>query len=174
MPYTRDPLSVRFDPAARSFLTDAYAAGTGTWVTRFLPPPGPRALAWMRAQGAEPYERDRWGELRWIRAYKRAVYWQAKWYGGTSGLRASRNTASGGRRSRWGAPVRVEWQTGVRAPAGHAHAGDWAVRIRLHPAGYTTRMIGQENAIRRGDAWIIAGQPTYLQSNPEFGDRPWE
>jgi hypothetical protein len=171
MPYTRDPLAVRFDLPARRLITAAYD-GLGDWAGWVLPPPGPNARAWMRSQGIAPYERDRWGELRYVRAFKRSVYWQVKWYGGLYGLRGDRNTASGGAGSHWGAPVRVAWQTGRQLePAPGQALGAWAVRIKIVPPGGATEAIGRASRER----WIDdAGHPTFRQSNPAYGDRPWE
>ena len=166
--WQRDPLSVRFDPKATRLIERAYRA-RGAWAGDFLPPPGPRALAWMAWHGISPYERDRWGELRYVRAYKRAVFWNLNKYGGVTGLRELPNTGSfaGG----WRAPVRGEWQTGVRARSGR-HLGEWAVRFRIHPGGRATSRIGLERAVRLGDNWIDPdGRATFRQSTPD--DRDW-
>ena len=170
MPYTRDPLSRRFDPAARRLVEEAYEV-RGEWAGMLLHPPGPRARAWMAANRISPYERDRWGELRFVRAFKRSVYWQVKWYGGLYGLRGVPNSASGGRESHWGAPVRVQWQTGRQVPVEGQALGAWAVRIRIHERGDATARAGR----RERERWIDdAGHPTFRQSNPSYGDRPWE
>jgi hypothetical protein len=156
---------VVFDSKAAAFLGRAYAV-KGAWAGDYLPPPGPRARLWMFTQGIDPYEIDRWGELRFIRAYKRSVFWVLNWYGGVSGLRGEKNLPkqSGG----WHAPVRGEWQTGVRNDA-----GAWAVRLRIHPAGKSTSKIGRETALRLGENWIDEdGEPTFRQSTP--ADRQWE
>ena len=169
MAYRRDPLSVRFDGKAVRLIGRAYGV-RGEWAGDFLPPPGPRALAWMGWAGINPWERDRWGELRYIRAYKRSVFWQLQHYGGVRGLRELPNTGSfsGG----WHAPVRGEWQTGVRVRQGE-HVGDWAVRFRIHAGGSKTSRIGRERALRLGDNWIDPdGHPTFRQSLPD--DRDWE
>jgi hypothetical protein len=167
--YTRDPLSARFDLPARRLVEEAYEV-RGEWAGMILAPPGPRARQWMYAHGINPYERDRWGELRFIRSFKRSVFWQVKWYGGLYGLRATANSASGGAESNWGAPVRVQWQTGVQVDTG-GPLKSWAVRIRLHEPGDATRLAGRRDPNR----WIDdAGHPTFRQSNPAYGDRPWE
>lgn len=169
--YRRDPLSVRFDVPARRLLGRAYAV-RGEWAGDYVPPPGPRAYAWMAAHGIlNPYEIDRWGEIRWIRAYKRAVFWQANWYGGVSALRGQPNTGAGS--GGWHAPVRLQWETGVRVERAGWAAARWAVRVRVHPAGAATSRIGRERAERLGDAWIgPGGHPGFRQSLPD--DRPWE
>lgn len=163
--YQRDPLSTRFDGKARALVTRAYKV-RGAWAGDYLPPPGPRARLWMAREGIDPYERDRWGELRYIRAYKRSVFWLLNKYGGVAELREEMNTGamSGG----WHAPVRGEWQTGVRNAEGL-----WAVRFRIHPGGKTTSKIGKDRAIRLGENWIDEdGEPTFRQSTP--ADRNWE
>jgi hypothetical protein len=161
--YQRDPLSVRLDPRAVALVRKAYAV-KGSWAGEWLPPPGPRARAWMARNGIDPYERDRWGELRFIRAYKRAVFWQLNNYGGVDGLRGQLNSGAGS--GGWHAPVRGEWQTGVRNVDGL-----WAVRFRIHAGGSKTSRIGRERAQRLGDNWIDAdGHPTFLQSTPDDRD----
>ena len=170
MVYRRDPLSVRFDLPARRLVERAYA-NRGNWTLGFIPPPGPKARAWMASQGINPYERDRWGELRFIRSYKRACFWLIKWYGGLSGLRGSRNTASGGKQSHWGAPVRAQWETGIRvSDEDDPHFGQWAVRLRIWVRGADTAAAGR----RARDPWIdpVTGRPTFRQSLPD--DRDWE
>jgi hypothetical protein len=156
---------VVFDSKAAAFLGRAYAV-KGAWAGDYLPPPGPRARLWMFTQGIDPYEVDRWGELRFIRAYKRSVFWVLNWYGGVSGLRGERNLPkqSGG----WHAPVRGEWQTGVRNDA-----GAWAVRLRLHPDGKgggrsETSRRGRQLGNALGNRWIDDdGHPTFRQSTPD-------
>lgn len=163
MAYQRDPLSVRLDARAVRLVGKAYAV-RGSWAGEYLPPPGPRARAWMGARGIDPYERDRWGELRFIRAYKRAVFWQLNNYGGPAGLRGTLNTGAGS--GGWHAPVRGEWQTGIRNAEGL-----WAVRFRIHASGSVTSRIGRERAQRLGDNWIDQdGHPTFLQSTPDDRD----
>lgn len=163
MPYQRDPLSRRFDTRAVRLIERAYAV-KGSWAGEYIPPPGPRATAWMRARRISPYERDRWGEIRFIRAYKRSVFWNLNRYGGVTGLRGTANAGAGS--GGWHAPVRGEWQTGLRNAEGL-----WAVRFRIHPGGSRTSRIGFERAERLGENWIDAdGHPTFLQSTPDDRD----
>ena len=164
--YRRDPLSERFDGKAAAFVARAYQV-RGEWAGDYVPPPGPRARLWMAQHGIFfPYETDRWGEIRWIRAYKRSVYHLVNWYGGVAGLRDQPNTGAG--HGGWHAPVRVQWETGIRVERPGWTAARWAVRIRIHPAGAATSRIGREKAARAGDAWITpAGHPTYLESTPD-------
>jgi hypothetical protein len=167
--FTRDPLSVRFDDRAVRLIRRAYAV-RGAWAGDFIPPPGPRARFWMAWNGIDPWERDRWGELRFIRAYKRAVFWQLNHYGGVSGLRPTMNTGAG--TEGWHAPVRGQWETGVRPTSG-THAGEWAVRFRIHAGGARTSSIGKDRAIRLGDNWLDErGHPTFRQST--VADHDWE
>jgi hypothetical protein len=120
----------------------------------------------MAREGIDPYERDRWGELRYIRAYKRAVFWLLNNYGRAGELGETKNIGAGS--GGWNSPVRGEWQTGIRNAEGL-----WAVRFRIHPGGKTTSKIGKERAIRLGENWIDEdGDPTFRQSTP--ADRPWE
>lgn len=171
MPYTRDPLSRRFDGKAVALIRRAYAV-KGEWAGDYLPPPGPRARAWMASYGIyDPYQRDRWGELRWIRAYKRAVFWHLNWYGGVAGLRGLPNTGSGS--GGWHSPVRGEWQTGIRVERPEWETARWAVRFRIHAGGSRTSRIGLEQSVRRGENWMDPdGRPTFRQSLPD--DRDWE
>jgi len=172
--YSRDPLAVRFDPIARRLINAAYE-DYGMWAGFLLPPPGLRARAWMAAHGIQPYQRDRWGELRYVRAFKRSVYWQVKWYGGLYEMRGARNTASGGAASHWGAPVRVQWETGRLVDVPGQFLASQAVRIRLWPDTETTRRTGRARAIRLDENWIDEdGTPNERQSSPQYGDRPWE
>lgn len=166
MVYARDPLSVRFDPAARALLERAYDAD-GDWAYRVLGYPGPRFRTWAAAHGVNLSARDRWGEVRWVRAFKRSVFWQMKWYGGQYGLKGQPNLASGGAGSNWGAPWRVQWSRAFDEQRGVV------VRIRLHQAGWETSLAGRGKALARGDNWIgIDGHPTDLQST--VADRDWE
>lgn len=70
----RDPLSVAMDPAARRFLAAARAR-RGAWVYTWLAPPSGRWYSWATHHGISLTGRDRWGELRWVRGFKRAVYY---------------------------------------------------------------------------------------------------
>lgn len=164
--YERDPLSVLFDQPAREFLQRAYAA-RGEWVGQYLPPPGVRGRAWAAFYGIDPWAVDRWGEVRWVRAFERAVFWQAKYYGGTRGLRQTPNVASGGGDSHWGAPIRVEWETGARVLRPGWPQRRWAVRIRIHPRSAKTERLG----LAARHPWIHNGRPTDWASTP--ADRDW-
>lgn len=169
--WTRDPLSVRFDSQARKLVERAYAAGMGTWAGAYVPPPGPRARLWMASEGIDPYERDRWGEIRYLRAYKRAAFHLVNYHGGVKGLREEKNLGAG--THGWHAPVRGEWQTGLRNAEGL-----WAVRMRLWPAGEgdgksETSRRGRRLGTVLGNRWIDDdGRPTFRQST--IDDHDWE
>ena len=70
----RDPVSVAMDPAARRFLAQARAR-RGAWAYTWLAPPSGRWYAWAARRGIPLMARDRWGERRWVRGFKRAVYY---------------------------------------------------------------------------------------------------
>jgi hypothetical protein len=168
MAWQRDPVSVRLDGWAVPLLQRAYAV-RGSWAGAFVAPPGPRARAWAGARGIDLYEIDRWGELRFIRAHKRSVFWVLNNYGGVDGLRGRLNMGAGS--GGWHAPVRGEWQTGIRVERPEWAVARWAVRFRIHPAGSRTSRIGLDRAIRLGENWIDAdGRPTFRQSLPEDRD----
>jgi hypothetical protein len=161
-------VSIPFDGRAVRLVRRAYAV-KGEWAGDYVAPPGPRARLWAWSQGISLMERDRWGELRYIRAYKRSVFWWLEHYGGVAGLRDEPNTGSfsGG----WHAPVRGEWRTGIRVAEGRPHAGEWAVRFRIHPGGSKTSRIGLERAERLGENWIDRdGHPTFRQSTADERD----
>lgn len=129
MPTTRDPLSEWFDPAARRLIRRAYAR-RGQWVGVYLAPPTLEQRARAAVLGVwDLYERDRWGEQRWVRAYKRAVYWQLRMHGWHDGPRFAETRASP-----WPA-VALEWQTGRRVTRANWAGRRWAIRVRLHDGG---------------------------------------
>jgi hypothetical protein len=73
----RDPVSVAMDPAARRFLAQARAR-RGSWAYTWLAPPSGRWYAWAAHRGIALMATDRWGERRWVRGFKRAVYHHAR------------------------------------------------------------------------------------------------
>lgn len=161
MTYTRDPLSERYDPAARQWLERAYKV-KGEWSGQFLAPPGPLALAWCAVHGIDPFARDKWGEIRYVRAFKRSVYWWAKWYGGVDGLTRVRHS------SPFASPVRIDWDTtGLVMRKGWA-ARRYSLQIRIVSAGKEAQAAGRK-AKRR---WITNnGEATQWASTIE--DRDW-
>jgi len=160
MPYQRDPLSERFDPAARAWIGRAYRV-KGEWSGQFLAPPGPKVLMFCAAHGIDPFERDKWGEIRYIRAFKRSVYYQLKWYGGVHGFNAERHT------SPFAAPVRINWDTGPRVMRKGWNMKRWSLQIRIVSAGDAAKEAGRK-AKRR---WVTAkGEATEWASTPEDRD----
>lgn len=160
--YSRDPLSERFDVAARQWLERAYKS-KGEWSGQFLAPPGPSALAWCAARGIDPFARDKWGERRWIRAMKRAVYYQAKWYGGLDGFRPERNS------SPMSSPIRIVWDTGPRVMRKGWAARRWSLQLKIVSKGAEAQRIGRAAKRRWTD--------DEGRMNPEWGstleDRDW-
>lgn len=150
MAWQRDPVSVWFDPAARRLVERAYLV-KGEWAGVYVGPPTPAQWARLGMLGINPYERDRWGEQRWIRAYKRSVFWLLNHYGGVSGLHDEPLT--GAYSGTWVSPVRGQWETGLLV-----HKAGWptrrrAVRFRIHAGGSRTSRIGKELA-PKGKRWI--------------------
>jgi hypothetical protein len=153
----RDPVSVWFDSPARQYLERAYR-NQGEWSGQYLAPPSPRALARLALMGVNPYARDRWGEVRWVRAYKRAVYYQLKHHGTRTGMDYSAD-----RTSPW--PARsLEWQTGARIQKAGWPSRRWAIRIRIHPSGAAASRAA--SAIPEQRRWIVNGRVTDLRSTP--------
>lgn len=154
----RDPVSVWFDEAARRYLERAYEH-QGQWAGQYLAPPSPRAVARLALMGVNPYGRDRWGEVRWVRAYKRAVYFQLKKHGTRTGMNYAEV-----RTSPW--PARsLEWQTGARVQKAGWPQRRWAIRIRVHPTGAAASKAAREKTPER-QRWIVNGRVTDRQSTP--------
>jgi hypothetical protein len=160
----RDPVSRWFDAAAARLLQRAYD-DPGHWVAQYLAPPSQAARAELATIGIDPFERDRWGEVRWVRAFKRSVYWNLRTYGYATAFRpgAPRTSPKGGRA--------LEWQTGRRVTKPGWPAARWAIRVRLHPAGAAAHRAAL--SIPAGRRWInpATGEPTARQSTTL--DRDW-
>lgn len=150
MPWQRDPVSVWFDGPARRVLESAYER-KGQWVGRYLAPPTPAQLARLAVLGINPYERDRWGEYRWVRAFKRAVFWNLNHYGAASELRDV--PLVGAYSGTWVSPVRGQWETGELVIKAGWPTRRRAVRFRIHPGGSATSRIGKEQA-PKSKRWI--------------------
>jgi hypothetical protein len=73
----RDPVSVAMDPAARRLLANA-DAHRGAWVYTWLAPPSGRWYAWAAHRGINLQGRTEWGDTRWARGFKRAVYYHSR------------------------------------------------------------------------------------------------
>lgn len=127
MAFERDPASVQFDAAARRLLERAYQH-PGQWTGTYLAQPDRLWMAWGYGHGIDLRARDRWGEIRWVRAFKRSVYYQLKWYGYATGMRDVRHTGPGHPRS-------LEWETGKLVMKPGWPGRRWAIRVRLHSGG---------------------------------------
>jgi hypothetical protein len=157
MPATRDPISEWFDPAAVRLLRRAYA-NREQWTGVYLAPP---TIEQRMSAGAEGIwdlgERDRWGEVRWVRAFKRSVYWHLKHFGYHDGLHLGQR-----RTSAWPA-VALEWETGDRVLRAGWPTRRWAIRVAVHDRGTAS----YRRAVDEGKYWPGTG----LQSTP--ADRDW-
>jgi len=123
---SRDPLSEWFDPAARRLLTRAYN-NRGQWTGVFLSPPTLEQRARAAQLGIwDLYERDRWGEQRWVRAFKRAVYYQLHHHGFSDRPRWDEE-----RTSPWPG-VALQWETGQRVIRRGWPTRRWAIRVTVH------------------------------------------
>jgi hypothetical protein len=123
VPATRDPISIKFDPAAAKLLRSAIAANGG-WAGTFLAQPSLQWWAWAQQQGIDLYGYDRWGMDRWTRAFKRSVYYQFKWhYYETRGLVLAERRVSPARSQA------IIWESGRLSTRGRA------VRIRTAAGG---------------------------------------
>jgi hypothetical protein len=155
----RDPLSVLFDGAARNLITRAYA-NKGQWTGVFLAPPSIAQRQYAARLGIyDLAARDRWGEPRWVRAYKRAVYYQLKRHGWRDGPRWGE-----ARVSKWPA-VALEWETGKLVYRAGWPSRRRAIRVRLHPGGAAARKATA--AKPASEQWVGTGR----QSTP--ADRDW-
>lgn len=76
MRYERDPMSVRYDPAAGRFLGRAYIR-PGAWVSTVVkrPDPGPSTREWLRQHGISLFLTDDGGLTTYERAFQRALYY---------------------------------------------------------------------------------------------------
>lgn len=160
MPAQRDPVSTWFDAAAVRLLRRAYER-PGEWVGVYLAPPSQAQAGRLRAlhPDYQPMARDRWGEYRWVRAYKRSVFWNLKKFGYHDELRPGDY-----RLSDWPAKS-LEWETGKRVIKQGWPQRRWAIRIRLHPTGYAASKAAREKVPVR-KRWIVNGVPTERQSTP--------
>jgi hypothetical protein len=167
MPLSRDPLSRWFDPAAVRLLERAYR-NPGQWTGTYLSPPSVRARAAAGFLGIwDLAGRDKWGEVRWVRAYKRAVFYQHRLYGYSGDFRPGQPRASDH------AGTSLEWQTGQRVLKAGWPSRKWAIRVRVHPAG-TAATRAAEDKVPASKRWTdpVTGAPTELQST--IADRDWE
>jgi hypothetical protein len=161
-PYQRDPLSEWFDGAASDWLARAYRT-PGKWVTVYLAPPSKTRRALARTMGEPDLDkRDRWGEIRWVRAYKRAVYWNHKNYGYAESFRPGEARAADT------AATGLRWETlGLLRKAG------WPTRrrelaIMIVPPGDAMAAAAARPASQRYDL------DERYRSKPGPPDRPWD
>ena len=160
----RDPVSKWFDASAVDFLARAYR-DQGQWVSQYLAPPSRRARGALAVMGEDWQARDRWGEVRWVRAFKRSVYYQLRVHGYAGELRLGES-----RVSPWPG-MSLEWETGRRVTKPGWPQARWAIRIRLHPTGAAANRAARK--IPGDQRWIdpATGRATELQST--LADRPW-
>jgi len=161
---SRDPLSEWFDAAAIRYLERAYAS-RGQWTGVYLAPPTvpQRARAAMLGFPDLTRGRDKWGEVRWVRAFKRSVYWNHKRYGYSDSLRP------GDPRNSPRPATALTWDTGNRVLKRGWPSRRWAIRIAIHQGGSAAaRAAAKIPGSRR---WVdAAGYPTELQSTPADRD----
>ena len=164
MTYQRDPVSVWFDAAAVRLLERAYA-NRGEWTGVYLAPPTPAQRARLLAMGVNPAAVDRWGEVRWVRAFKRSCFWHLRQYGYAKELRV------GDRRMSHRPGVSVEWQTGARVLRAGWPSRRWAIRIMVHPGGRAATAAARAKT-STGQRWIEDGHATGRQFRPDE-DMDW-
>lgn len=153
----RDPLSEWFDTPARRLIRRAYA-NRGQWVGVYLAPPTITQRAYAARLGIyDLYERDRWGEQRWVRAYKRSVYWQLKKHGYSDAFRPGEYRASP-----WPA-VALEWQTGRRVTRANWPGRRWAIRVRLHDGGSAASRAAR--AKPAAERWVGTGRQSTIDDH---------
>jgi hypothetical protein len=157
--YTRDPISTWFDPAAIRLIRRAYANRDG-WTGVYLAPP---TIGQRIAAAAESIwdlgERDRWGEVRWVRAFKRSCFWHVKMFGYSDGLHV------GDYRNSPYPAVALEWETGARVYKAGWPSRRWAIRVAVHDRG-TSQFRAAAREAKHG-YW----PGTELQSTTD--DRDW-
>jgi hypothetical protein len=160
----RDPVSEWFDAPSRALLHRVYAR-QGEWVGQYLAPPSARARARLALLGIDPWERDRWGEVRWVRAFKRSVYFNLKKHGYADGMHYGRE-----RLSDW--PTKsLEWQTGARVRKQGWPQARWAIRLRLHPTGASAHRAAL--VIPDRDRWIDKPTGRANERQSTTADREW-
>ncbi len=99
--YSRDPVSVLFDPGARALLARAYAR-PGQWAGTRLSNPSPAHRAYLAGLGIDPMGPDSKSgagtlnaRTRWARGFVRSLNYQHKWWSDApgGGWRSTRRTA---------------------------------------------------------------------------------
>lgn len=162
--YTPDPISEWFERAAADWLGRAYRH-PGKWEPTYLAPPTRARRAEAARLGETDLDaRDRWGEVRWVRAYKRAVYRVHKEYGYAGELRF------GDPRTSPSSATALKWET-----RGLLRKTGWPTRrrelvIMIVPGGDVSTAV-----VRHG----IPAAKRYTvdaayRSKPGPPDRPWD
>lgn len=161
--YKRDPISEWFDAAALQWLVRAYRH-PGRWEPTYLAPPSPARRLQAAALGEYDLGAvDRWGEIRWVRAFKRSVYHQHKLYGYASGMRP------GDPRAADTAATALRWET-----RGLLRKTGWPTRRReLALMIVMDTGAAMEAAAARPAAARYDLNPAYA-SRPGPPDRPWD
>lgn len=154
----RDPLSTWFDSAAARLVARAYAS-RGEWTGIYLSQPSIRQRAAAASIGEfDLGGRDRWGEIRWVRAFKRSVFWNHKQYGYAGEFRLGQPRASDH------PGTSLEWQTGQLVMKSGWPSRRWAIRVRIHPAGWAAHEAAQ--AIPASKRWVdSSGRATSRRSD---------
>ena len=163
-PYRRDPISMWFDRAAGDLLARAYAR-PGRWAVTYLAPPSRERRRIARETWGVPDldERDRWGATRWLRAFKRATYWNHRNYGYAEEFRP------GDQRAAPAAATALVWDTGPMVRLAGWPTRRREIRVMIMPGGdIATDAAGQLPAAKRYTA------DDRLRSKPGPPDRPWE
>lgn len=161
--YTPDPVSIWFERAALGWLQRAYRH-PGKWEPTYLAPPTPARRAEAARLGVDLDERDRWGEVRWVRGYKRAVYRMHKQYGYAGEIRFADPRTSPS------SATALKWETrGLLRKAG------WPTRrrelvIMIVPGGD----VATEVTSQRTPAGRSYVRSEAFRSKPAPPDRPWE
>lgn len=125
--FERDPVSTQFDGAARRLLERAYV-NEGDWTGTYLQRPSAVWRAWAAFRGIDLEGRDRWGEVRWVRAFKRSAYWNLAWYGYAGGLGGSRRIGKSDGKA-------LVWQTGKLVMKSGWPGRRYAIRVKIMPGG---------------------------------------
>lgn len=125
--FERDPVSVQFDAAARRLLERAYAS-PGAWTGTYLAQPSASWRAWAGFHGIDLTGRDPWGEVRWVRGFKRSCYWNLAWHGYAGGLQGARRIGKSD-------GAALVWDTGNLVMKAGWPSRRYAIRVRIMPGG---------------------------------------
>lgn len=157
-------MSEWFDGAAADLLTRAYRHPGRPAVT-YLAPPSPVRRAMAAALGIyDLLEKDRWGETRWMRAYKRSTYYTHKHYGYAGELRA------GDQRAAPAAATALKWETGPLVRKAGWPTRRRQISVTILPGGdsATAAVMASRKPAKR---YTVDDS---FRSKPGPPDRPWE